>query len=900
MDMENRLAESESIIQNLKNDLARKYEHVRKIKMKNDKLRLRVMYLKQFEPEYNVTLDPLMDSQSASIGLPSEALAAPATTDQITQFHEETGGWSTEIASATDATMNRGLNSDADLGNFLQRPIRIAVLEWTVNDNFLSEFNPWELLHDNPVFQSKIANYELLRHNIKMKFVVSGTPFHYGRLLVSYNPYFFDDEVTKVRSNIPADLVASSQKPHVWLDPANNQGGEMSLPFFYPRNFVSITSGDHRFLGKVDVQSTQVLRHANGGDDPVYISVFAWAEDVKLSVPTAQDPDTRDVFYSQSNVITSGSMDEYGAGIVSKPASAVAKAAGMLTRIPSIAPYARASQICASAVGSIASLFGMSRPTIVTNPAYYKPFPQGNLPNVDTHECVTKLALDSKNEVTIDPRVVGLPDEDEMGILDFVKRESYLTSFDMTSGDGVDAPLFDAYVRPTLFDTNALGTNATEYHLTPMAYMANAFEFWHGSVTYKFQIVKSKFHKGKILIQYDPMTFEGAGAIDFNTNYSRIIDLAAEDEFEFTVGWCQSRPWLKIRSLWQSTLGWSVTGTLGLADLEHSNGVIRITVLNKLSSPSVDTPISFNVMVKMEDDALFAQPCINHFAQVSLLDDADPELPFDSQSAEVTTADTATAPTGANALQSINSEGPPSDQYNNVFFGESPTTIRELLKRYVRTRVHVLPEQDQAAYQQYSMQEKIAPFQRGYDVDSGDADDLGNGYNFVQTTFMSYFIPCYAGWRGSLRKKFNFPPNSDVGSNPTLTWGTPSANESYVENIVSVPGSRLFLRNALSGSSDQPTGGLMGTNLGINDTLEAEFPYYHDERFIPARALNDNTLNDRRLRLDVGISKGPGAQNSIIQEYNAVGDDFSLHFFTGVPILYMYPGATPQSTGPPQ
>ena len=72
------------------------------------------------------------------------------------------------------------------------------------------------------------------------------------------------------------------------------------------------------------------MKHANGGTDPITISVFAWAEDVHMSVLTQTDPST----------LVPQSM-EYE-GIVSKPASIVAKVAGVLKEVPFISPFATA------------------------------------------------------------------------------------------------------------------------------------------------------------------------------------------------------------------------------------------------------------------------------------------------------------------------------------------------------------------------------------------------------------------------------------------------------------------------------------------------------------------------------------------------------------------------------
>jgi hypothetical protein len=42
----------------------------------------------------------------------------------------------------------------------------------------------------------------------------------------------------------------------------------------------------------LNLRSINTLKNANGATDPINISVFAWASDVELSVPTAADPST--------------------------------------------------------------------------------------------------------------------------------------------------------------------------------------------------------------------------------------------------------------------------------------------------------------------------------------------------------------------------------------------------------------------------------------------------------------------------------------------------------------------------------------------------------------------------------------------------------------------------------
>jgi hypothetical protein len=120
-----------------------------------------------------------------------------------------------------------------------------------------------------------------------MKMLINGNSFYYGRALVSYNPYLKNDDVTLKRAFFEQDLVGASQKPHFMLDPTTSQGGEMLLPFLWPENFLDITLGNWtNNMGRVTVHDFDILRHANGGTDPITVTVFVWAEDVVLSVPT--------------------------------------------------------------------------------------------------------------------------------------------------------------------------------------------------------------------------------------------------------------------------------------------------------------------------------------------------------------------------------------------------------------------------------------------------------------------------------------------------------------------------------------------------------------------------------------------------------------------------------------
>lgn len=865
-------------IHQLQHDVARKYGHSRKLKRKIAELQLEIDKLKE----------PILPSQSAILNVSKADDTAKA---EITTFADESAGWNTTVPTAPDATFNLANNSDSDLGSFLCRPINVATYQWAINTPLYETLNPWTAYLTNPFIRDKIANFELLRMNLHMKVLISGTPFHYGRALVSYNPLSGFDQVTIERGlggALDADLVGASQKPHIFLNPTLNAGGVLEIPYFYKENYIPLTEPDITDgLGEVVFRSFGNLRHTDVGN-PVTINVYLWATDVTLTMPTSK---SLPPLPSQSGVMNSG--DEYGQGIISKPASAVAKAAGALKSIPLIRPYARATEIVASGVGDVARLFGYSRPAVITDPVIMKPVPLGNVANVDAADPVNKLTLDSKNEVTIDPRVTGLEGKDEMGVLDYVKRESYLTTFNWTSDAAPGDMLFNCRVAPDLYRSVVYTTPTTrrELHMTPACHMAQLFRYWQGSIKFRFQIVKSAYHKGRMLVRYDPRSL--GATLDYNTNYSRVIDIAEAEDFEITIGWGQHQPWLECEELGIFP-NFSSTVRLNEFLVRAANGVIELDVINELVSPSASSDISINVYVSMCDDAKFAQPDgqkIKNLTYFRHPNEPSPDPPpLDSQSG-IVEQDGIDEPLAATQLETIASESAPADQTMNVFFGENVTSIRELAKRYVLTRYWNVVFPEGAGINIAQLRNKVFPYQQGYDPKGIDGEQFGL-YTHSAMNPISYFHPCYAGYRGSMRHKYLYHStgNMDLPVVQREDYSPDTAGIWSITPLAATGNNSANLTRRFTNTSWQ---GAAGTGTMINNGIEVEFPFYNKGRIGYSRLIKAQDLDcpSTSSWFAIGLDNAPKAttfEKIAFQQWTAAGEDFSLYFFTGVPIMYQY------------
>jgi len=787
--------------------------------------------------------------------------------------------------------MNLSSTSDASLGSFLSRPTRIGEFQWAVDQPLFQKFNPWQLFLNDPRVAEKIANFELYRSKLHVKMVISGTGFHYGRALVSYNPLQGFDEITTERNFLTVDLIAASQKPHFFLNPTNNSGGQLDLPFFWPKNYLSLSSADRNDMGEIIIDSITNLQHANEGDDAVTITVYAWASDVVLTMPTSLTTLTAANYTPQSGKLNSG--DEYGQGIISAPASAVAHAAGQLTNVPSIAPYARATEMVAKGVGALATHWGYSRPPIITDIVQQKPTPTGNMSNTDAADAVMKLSLDSKQELTIDSRTVGLDGEDQMDISRFVQRESYLKTFTMNANQAPDTLLWNCRVTPNLY-----GVEADELHPTPMAYLSQTFSKWQGSIKYRFQVVKSNFHKGKILIRWDPKSH--SSAIQYNTVYSRVIDLAECDDFEICVGWGQAAPFLLCDQMRTTDVLYDDTTRLLTDTGSKYNGVLEVAVVNSLVSPSIDSPIQFNVFVSACDDMKFGEvnpDGMNPYglwptpaARQRLDPQYQPQSGITDGAAIAGTSEGQTdAPTNPEPIAPIAPTSAVADQTMNVFFGESPKSIRELTRRYVLHRQDIFATSQSNNAKFLKIRDKGLGLFPGWDPDGVDTENA-NSCNITLPTFAQWFSPCYAGWRGSTRTKYLFSGKTDT--KPVVTRVGFSSAARYTEILSDFADAATFTKRLTYAGSSKTAGGSATTNIGINDTIEVEIPYYNGDRFSTSRTPTQavcNGCHSAQVETVVYDEGGTGpftATYAQVNSWKSVGEDFTFFFFTGCPIIY--------------
>jgi len=814
----------------------------------------------------------LYQMQSGVINVDS---VADETKQSLTSFCDENSDWHEDIRHAKDDSFYIADNADTSLQDFFSRPIRIANQAWTPTVPLNMDLDPWSLYFSNPRVANRIANFRALRANLKIKVLINGNPFYYGRAIMSYNPLSPYDNITDTTAPIQ-NIISASQRPHLYLDPCTSQGGTMTLPFCWFGNSCDISLAEYNQLGRLAVRTINPLKHVNGAAENITVSIFAWAEDVMLSTPTSYEP--------AGLVPQSGVVDEYSQDSHTGKSLSQIKSTKLKSVLKAIPKYARATIEAVKLAGEAAAILGLSRPILLEPVRPVRHFPAGIMSTTDMPDTIQKLTYDSKQEVTIDPRTVGLAPIDEMQLVEMAKRESYFSTFNWTQTAAIDTPLWDCWVSPVAFDTLPIIGSTDAIYQTMPSFVCLPFKFWRGTVRYRFQVVCSSFHKGRLKIAWDPIA--QIGPVEFNNQYTHIVDIGAETDFSIEVGWGARTPYLVCDKPGRDPKPFRLAPTTPATPRTGStNGTLTVYVLNELTTPSPTvSDISINVSIAMCDDFQVFDPDTefskySYFPQSgSIMNLQDPERG---------------APTTTDACRIFGSRIPMSDQSHTICHGDPVASIRTLMKRYNYHSSFNLATTTNANPTWQQMNFSAFPYYRG-NAPGAIHVKIGGFTNYALMTHINYFTPAYCCRRGGLRTKFlpctNVPPMN--ASNHIVRTGT---NTYAVFNPNMLLGNQAVVaRSKVLNEVGFQSGGTSNPTIG-GFAVDAEIPYSSNLRFFPGRSIDMTVANafPQGAFLSCPTPPQPVGSYNTMDRYVSTGEDFSLFWLLSPPKIWYLPAGFP-------
>lgn len=526
----------------------------------------------------------------------------------LTEFFDSTTPNITTLPSLSDSSFQEGYTPDLTLAEWFKRPVKIKTYNWIEGTSIFDEFDPWSLYFSNSEILAKLKGFSRMQATLHIKLTVNASPYQYGVGIVSYKPFGtqqdsfagggFDAALTgsTAGGTVPGNLMVKTCRPNVMFYPQFSKGCEMILPFHYYKNWINLDTAltEIKNLGRLNIY-TPVNLNTTGATtvNPVSVTIFAWCEMHKVSGPS----------------FTMQSGDEYADRPVSTTMSALSTVARSVSMVPSLRPYAMATSSVLSSLGGAARWFGYSNPPVISDIHAMRPNYMASFASPEVCVQHEKLALDPKNEVTVDSRTVGLDGVDHMAIAHIVGRDVYFGVSSWSATAIATSPLALINVSPMVYTSSTSSGSVTtlgvkSIQMTPGCQIGTLFDLWHGPIRYKFSAIASQFHRGRLLVSYDPDGFQNTYTSTAYTGprtISKVWDITENPTFEFEVPYMAPTSFLKTGGLVGVTtaatsqsliyLNPTLPGSWGYSDGNH-NGSIIVSVLNALTSGNTTAGVS--------------------------------------------------------------------------------------------------------------------------------------------------------------------------------------------------------------------------------------------------------------------------------------------------------------------
>jgi hypothetical protein len=436
--------------------------------------------------------------------------------------------------------------------------------------------------------------------------------------------------------------------------------------------------------------------------------------------------------------------DEYAAdGVISKPASAISKAAGMLTDLPLIGPFMTATSAVSGTIGQIAHTLGFTNPPVLDDVHAFKNTVFPALATTDIGVPYEKLTIDAKNELSIDPRICGADLGDELLVKTFAQRESFLRSVTWDTTSVRTTPLLTMRVTPNVARFTS-GAGGTTLYKPPMCHLSWLFRYWRGDIKIRIKVICTSYHKGRLRISFDPIgdLDTQLGASTQSEVYTQVLDIAESTDCTFNIPYVQDLAYLEVDKEGSTGAYNNFAGVATPTTIEGStNGIITVSPLTVLTSPVTPSSVKLLFYVSAGDNFEVADPIR-----------MDPNYsPYAVQGDVSYTS----APDDTILIGNHKSMTDPN--INLVYMGESVVSLRPLLHRATLHSCMIDKATTTVTYGVGTYYHVISrrPCFPGYDLDGAEAavglvSGVSEPFNFVNWSAMTWLEPCFVGQRGTI------------------------------------------------------------------------------------------------------------------------------------------------------
>lgn len=818
------------------------------------------------------------DDTKVEFQMDTGAQESGAIEEKVVVEHENLTEISGDVAdrSSVDEYVHvKMIKADEDLNDFFARPINISTASLPIGtgNNFFVTMDPLSLYLSDPAVRAKIRNFAYIKCKTVVRISVSGTPFDYGNMIATALPWIATSDIwSKELLGGSANLggvvangnfrnVAATQTKlaHV-INVRENKPLEIEMPWISPMpigrlftNSTGVIASGTKFpdmdgMWTLYVSILNTLRSVTASPSPLYMQIYAYLKDVEIGVPTGTQL-----------AVTTQMADEREKGPVERVASNIAGISEKLEDAPYIGLYARASTFVLRGLAGVASLFGWSAPVLITQPKRVKNEPYQNGANYIQHDTGQRLTWDPKQELPISTEFAGVQ-EDELVIKDMCKRRTLVYYSQWSAAQNPYATFLQLAVHPRLsYYYKGTAASAKNVFPTPAAWISQLFSRWHGRMVFTFEAVTSAFHRGKLIITYDPNVMQSV-LISSNTNLNKqqthIWDIQETQRYSICIEWNHPRYWADNLSEGDSTNALAGPALNPIASWYNAvNGFLSIAPLTKLQSPD-NSNVEINVYVHFEDME-FNRASTNFMAYSHQLD-------FQS-------SDTRSEKNNSNIEESCISINKPLaiEGIRPHHYGEQIVSLRSMMKRF--TDEYTPTTTPGAANSYYFCEFLNYPQGTGF---PGQPTTIVPNINMLD--FLRY---SFLGMRGSIRRRIQCEVDTQLNFSPAYVYMGKDTDTYSAASGSIAPGATNYPINMLDGATTH----MLETNAGI----EIEIPFYSSDLFIPSGTYGLYTVPPGSTAWNMSIPKKvtavfrPSGTPTVVRFRTqfATGEDFQLFWF---------------------
>jgi hypothetical protein len=779
-------------------------------------------------------------------------------------------------------------NREHSIKDFLSRPVVCTgcSVAWastaTANTDLISMNVPGAMLGQLMIAE-KLSGFFGFRATAVVRIQVNPQRFQQGILLLNVVP--IPVLIGNRLNQINAHLMFKTQLPSVRMNIASDSEIVMRIPFVSPQNFYERNNNQYDWAEF----RTTVYVPLNTGS--VQVTCWCHFEDLELVFPIAQSG----IFGKSVRKARryDASDEETPTGILSTSMMRFSQGFGELSKVPLLSQVAAPTSWFAAAASRAFAAFGFSNPITPVARTAVVPKITSHSNQVDVTDTCDSHGLFISNKVATLPGFAGT-DIDEMSFDYILRIPAYFTTYNWTTSNTAGTSIWSQQVSPQHFFqqyTVLINSVATTMNATlPISYFAAMFQYWRGSIRFRFLIAKTEFHSGRLLITFNPSpTATTVAQVPYT--YKWVWDVRESNEFEVEIPFVSSVPWRQCQNIFDSI------------------GIIQAIILNTLvAPPTVSTSISLIVEVSSGDDFQFAVPLTESQLlpvlaygpdnNTSLMTASSTDFSVRKSRAYLNTYedDIIAQGPGTQVLSrdnlartsentdKINPSGSPSDQGASCLYtiGETFSSLRQILKRSV---LFLTPYALAATDLCFTM----SPFQVNLpSYIGGTTAGVLPVASFALIDYYDWIVPLYAMRRGGVITRVIGNSNSaQLGitsflSNTTTNIPANAKNTSGTRNVINWTNNTLFSSTLVQGA------------------LESHIPYYSQTHSTPVYVYPGSFANsstspfvyDNNLLQNVIVTSGTSSTNAV-SVTRQVADDFHLGFFIGTLPLYGFVSTVP-------